>query len=275
MQGSGGELYIGTSDESQSWESLPGVGSSLNNVFGFDAFATTDGVHITQLTNNGFGSILNFGIARMADTPYGAFLGGANVQNGLNIWKDSTSPSTFPAPADLQIEMTGNKPLLSWNSDPNAVSYRVLRAPLTTFTDLSVFFHNPTITGSYVSVGTTASLSFKDSPITGSEQYLYFVVGEDAQGNLSDHSNLVYAPPLAPAPDFDELLAQVDGLGKTESLYLNGSRGGDEVHDHERERRGFREAVWQRAYLACESRRAPEGGRRYRSSLQRQLEDLR
>ena len=212
MQGSGGDLFIGASDESQTWESLPGFGATLAGVYGFDAFATPDGVYITQLTQNGFGNIMDFGIARMADTPYGAFLGGANVQSGLNIWKNSTFPSTFPAPGALQLELSGKSPVLSWDSDPQAVSYHVLRAPLTTFTSLAVFFKDPFITGTYVDIGTTSSTSFTDSPVLGSEQYLYFVVGADANGNLSDHSNLVYAPPLAPPADFDQLLSQVDSL---------------------------------------------------------------
>jgi ABC-type sugar transport system ATPase subunit len=222
-----GTLFLGSSDESNSWSFLPGITPSLNSIFGFDLFATQDGVHITQISHDGFHDGLNYGISRMTNTPFGMFIASANVQFGLGIWRNSILPSSFPAPQGLAIELSGNSPMLSWNAAAGAAKYRILRAPLVPYTLYPALFGNQTVTGEYEEIGTVTGTTFTDAPLGAGAQYLYMVQAEDASGKLSDPSNLAYAPPLQPPATFDGLRAQIERLRARK--YFTQAASGDEA----------------------------------------------
>ncbi|GAB4558298.1 MAG: hypothetical protein Kow0047_03290 [Anaerolineae bacterium] len=81
-----GNLYVGTFDTSTTLRNDPKVGPLARQFMGFDLYVTTDGLHFTPVSTNGFEDPYNFGVRTLASTPYGLFLGTANYYYGLQIW---------------------------------------------------------------------------------------------------------------------------------------------------------------------------------------------
>ena len=80
------ELYVGTYDASTSLKDqdpAPNIADGM----GFDLYRTPNGVDFEQLTTNGFNDKFNYGVRTLQATPYGMFLGTANVYYGLQIWR--------------------------------------------------------------------------------------------------------------------------------------------------------------------------------------------
>lgn len=88
-----GVLYVSTFDSSTTYRiSDPTIDPAL---MGFDLYSSTDGVHFTKITDNGFGDKFNFGGRTFASTPYGLALGTANYYYGLKVFlgKGAATPT--------------------------------------------------------------------------------------------------------------------------------------------------------------------------------------
>lgn len=81
-----GVLYVGTFDTSTTFRNDPKLGPFARRFMGFDLYASSDGIHFSPITTDGFGDPFNFGARTLASTPYGLFLGTANYYYGLQIW---------------------------------------------------------------------------------------------------------------------------------------------------------------------------------------------
>lgn len=79
-------LYVGTYDSSTVLKETP-LRPLLENVMGFDLFASTDGVHFRSITRDGFGHPLQVGCRNLISTPYGLFLGTATFYYGSYIFR--------------------------------------------------------------------------------------------------------------------------------------------------------------------------------------------
>ncbi len=81
----GGILYAGTNDDSWALRSTP-LAPYFRSEFGFDVFASKDGVAWSPVTRNGFGNLYNFGLRTFASTPVGLFAGAVNYAQGTEVW---------------------------------------------------------------------------------------------------------------------------------------------------------------------------------------------
>jgi len=80
----GGMLYAGTNDDSWGLMNTP-LAPYFQSEFGFDLFASQDGVAWTRLTRNGFGDEFDFGVRCLVPTPLGLFLGSVDYVEGTIV----------------------------------------------------------------------------------------------------------------------------------------------------------------------------------------------
>ena len=194
-----GWLYVGTQDQSAKWRNSS-FGKPLKDGFGFDLFTTSDGWHYSTVTRDGFGDIFNNGMRNFAATPYGYFMGTANHSHGTWIYKGVNRATPVAAPLRLEVESAPKVAGLSWEGSPNAVRFHVWRdAGFAAAVEIGV---------------TDASLptghGYVDKTIRPFHTFHYYVVAEDANGNLSEPSNRVPAPFRGPIATFKSLQAQLD-----------------------------------------------------------------
>lgn len=128
----------------------------------------------------------------------------------------SRGPGFVKPPERLEVEIKDGAVVLSWERPPEATRFRIFRSGFTSLRqaqdaanrqfqipdlDLDVW-----IPSSFVEIGTTDQFFFVDTTaLTDQRYYHYYVLAEDAQGNVSQPSNLVRAPSLAPVATFDSL----------------------------------------------------------------------
>jgi hypothetical protein len=253
MQSFGGGLYVGTYNSATNWKDIPLLGALLGHSMGFDLYRTSDnGWYFTPETMNGFGDPLSIGVRNFAATPYGLFVGAANDYHGLIIWRKGPNlPQRIPAPTRVEVEMHGGQPVLSWDAVPGAVGYEVQRAQLREINipairldwpppprpvasnleeptaqelqeggfDISDSRNVKNAPGRFFTVAETAGTRFVDGTTAAGGKYLYVVVAKAPDGKLSQPSNLVQAPSLAPVVTFTSLLGTVDSL-ESKGLFL-------------------------------------------------------
>ena len=150
-----GVLYVGTLDwswllqRSQSWarEFAPLVDAVLSPGYGFDVWASCDGVDWFPVTHNAFnGDPFDFGVRTLAPGRRGLFIGSANHAYGTRIWHYSGSgcssttgaqraraakapqPRAAEAPSHLLTDVQRDGTVLSWEPSAGAVRYRIERA---------------------------------------------------------------------------------------------------------------------------------------------------
>jgi hypothetical protein len=211
MQSHEGRLYVGTYDGTGEWNMLPGVPPQVADALGCDLYQTADGWYFSGLTTNGFGDTFSYGVRNFASTPFGLFVGTTNPFYGLQILLGTPQPR-LAAPERLEVEIAGQKPVLSWAPVNGAASYRIFRSPLRTVTVYPGLFGNPTLPAPYIEVGSTSGTTFTDAGLPRNTQYLYYVVAADASGGTSNESNLVRVPLLTPVMTFSALAAAFDVL---------------------------------------------------------------
>lgn len=212
-----GVLYVSTFDGSSLYKDTP-IEPKLKPFMGFDLWASTDGVHFAPVTINGFGDMFSFGGRALVPTPQGLFVGSANWWQGLRIWLGSVpSKSWALAPSDVHIAKGSfGRVGLSWTPSSKATLYHVYRStmawtklpqpsvPLYGDPETGLYSRKTTtlgaamIPGPYVEVGTTTSSHFVDRSSWWRGHYMYYVVGQDASGNLSAASNATTYPNIAP-----------------------------------------------------------------------------
>ncbi|MPY88883.1 MAG: hypothetical protein GEU99_13265 [Luteitalea sp.] len=139
MASDGDHLYLGTWDWSIGLQYLfPSLGlldpidKLFSHQYGFDLFRTSDGVHWTAVTQSGMGDPNNSGVRSLEATPIGLFIGTARQRNGFQIFKTAAeaSPASPSPPADVEADNQPGVVRLSWTPSPDAVQYRVYRAPV-------------------------------------------------------------------------------------------------------------------------------------------------
>jgi hypothetical protein len=83
-----GALFLGTNDWSHAARDTPGLRDLLGPGFGFDLYATCDGVRWWPVTTDAFGDGLhNFGLRTMAVLGDRLYLGSANHAEGTEVWE--------------------------------------------------------------------------------------------------------------------------------------------------------------------------------------------
>lgn len=231
-----GSLYIGTYNVSTWFRDHPDHGDSLQHILGADLYRTEDGRHFSAITTDGFtdpldpfGGKFDYGFRTMVETPYGMFMGSANDFYGLAIFRAKHKDTVKPEPpGHFQIEtLTNNLPLLSWQASesPLIAKYQVWRAEVDNIRireelnylnwDFTINDGNlieDTVAAPYEKVGETTGTDFIDSTILFSKKYLYYVVAETTQGEVSEQSNLATFPPYEPVLSFSSLLSKYDRL---------------------------------------------------------------
>jgi hypothetical protein len=80
-----GTLYVGTYDVGTELRKFP-IGSSIDSAFGFDFWASSNGIDFYPIDYRGFGDKFNYGVRSLKATPYGLFIGTANPFYGLQIY---------------------------------------------------------------------------------------------------------------------------------------------------------------------------------------------
>jgi hypothetical protein len=83
-----GALFLGTNDWSHAFRDTPWLRDALGPGFGFDLYATCDGVKWWPVTTDAFGDGLhNFGLRSMAVDNGHLYLGSANHVEGTEVWE--------------------------------------------------------------------------------------------------------------------------------------------------------------------------------------------
>lgn len=191
-------LYVGTHDQSTKWRNLIGLGKLLQPGLGFDLYATSDGWHYSAVTANGFGDKFNTGLRNFAVTPYGLFFGAANHFYGEQIYLGRNAANPVGTPRNLEAESAFKVAGLVWEGAPTAVKFHVFRSSL---------FGAPAEIGSTDATSPTGR-AYVDT-IRPFASYHYYVVAEDANGNMSEPSNVVRVPFRGPVPTFKLLEDQL------------------------------------------------------------------
>ncbi len=195
-----GQLYVGTFDSSTPWKNNATLRTPLRSNMGFGLYRTGDGWYFTNVTDTGFDEMFNFGVRNMASTPYGLFVGSANYYYGTNIYRSQPSTPVLAPPRNVEINtLCGGSPVLSWSPAPGAVRYEVSRSRLGNI-PLPGSATAPPVTAYYpitpTVVATTTTLGFRDPTAVTGQRYLYTVVADDGNGNLSSPSNRAEWPSL-------------------------------------------------------------------------------
>jgi hypothetical protein len=189
-----GSLLVGTQDQSTKWRNSPG-GAILADRMGADLYGSSDGWHFTMITRKGFGDIFNNGVRNFASTPYGLFLGTANHYYGTRILKASGVVSPVERPREFWLENRPEGAVLSWAGSPGAARYQVYR---------DNFFGDPIIQAVVEATG-PGMHSWVDRTVEPTKRYHYFVVAEDALGQVSGPSTMLSLPFAGPVPTFRTL----------------------------------------------------------------------
>jgi len=242
MQAHDDWLYVGTCDQSTALKEIPFINDMLEPYMGFDLFTTPDGEHFTMITRTGFNHRLDYGVRTFASTPYGLFLGTANEYYGTRVFRavhGEVYTIYFPlvqktgnqGSGNQEIRKSGNEGMpdflttdslttvlevesqdgpvvLSWELPSGATRFHIYRSDFTSHRQFQIpnLDSDIWIPGPFVEIGTTDQFFFVDTSVrTDQHYYHYYVVAEDAQGNISQPSNLVRAPSLAPVVTFDSL----------------------------------------------------------------------
>ncbi len=127
-------MYVGTYDYSTWNRTCPGKEVLLRENMGFDLYKSTDGVHFSAITMNGFGDKFEFGVRALKTTPYGVFVGSANFYYGTNVhrgYPSSRGSFWLDPPGRLWSWPISNPTegvLLGWEASPGATTYRVFRS---------------------------------------------------------------------------------------------------------------------------------------------------
>ncbi|MCH7787423.1 MAG: hypothetical protein IIC22_07925, partial [Chloroflexi bacterium] len=134
MDGDDSALYVGTYDYSTWNRTCPEKEILLRENMGFDLYKSTDGVHFSAITMNGFGDKFEFGVRALKTTPYGLFVGSANFYYGTNVHRGypTTRGSFWLDPPGRLWSWPISSPttgvLLGWEASTGATTYRVFRS---------------------------------------------------------------------------------------------------------------------------------------------------
>jgi hypothetical protein len=214
----GQNMFLGTWDWSvaiQQYQTLASLDNLFTHQYGTDVFRTEDGTRWSMITQAGFGDPNNSGTRTLVPTPIGMVLGTARQRFGAEVLlRAGPSPNPLPSPRRLRAQSSatsGQTVNLAWDPPPGAAKFNVYRAeviPSSTSTTPASFPYP------YNLVAQTAGTSYTEKAPTTLPS-LYYVRAIDANGNLSDPSNIVAAPSKsAPIP---VLACDINGDGYVDS----------------------------------------------------------
>jgi hypothetical protein len=273
-----GTLYAGTLDwswflqDSEKWspEWSPLINGVLSNEYGFDLWASCDGVDWLPVTRRAFGRDpkYDFGVRGLTPGWQGFFVGSANHAFGTRIWyarrSDCGSSTTARAaaapgargsgaPRHLLTDVQRDGIVLSWEPSGGAARYRVERAayvaaPLRAAGRAEV---RVPVRMHPVVLGTTSRPDFVDRTRQPGRRYEYQVFAVTGGGGRGVPSNVQLVPDPRPAATFEQLRDAASGsrasaaaIGRMDRL-----RGGRSVARLERLSRTARDdEVRQLAY---------------------------
>jgi hypothetical protein len=211
-----GSLIVGTHDQSTKWRNVLGA-NAIRPRMGADIYSTENGWDFTMITRTGFGDLFNSGIRNFAKTPHGLFVGTANHYFGTRIYRTvSTSRQSrtranaraLPPPGQLSVENAGGAALLSWEGPARAARFRIYRD--SGFADpVEIAVVEPTA---------GAVQLYRDSSIARFKSYHYFVLAEDAAGQLSSPSTMLGFPFDGPTPTVNSLRLAFAAAGASPDL---------------------------------------------------------
>ncbi len=217
-----GVLYASTYDSSTVWKNTS-LWQSLQPMIGFDLWASLDGLTWLPVTQNGFGDPFSYGGRTLAATDQGLFVGSANPYYGLRIWQGALSSTALQAaPTNLQSDATGNQGevALAWDAPSTATVFHVFRSqekqvalPWThpsdpTSAGASITWpHRIWVPSAYTEIGTSSTPHFVDTNARLDGHTSYYVVAQDARGNLSLPSNVTLATRTVPLPTLKLVIA--------------------------------------------------------------------
>jgi len=237
---SGQNIFLGTWDWGvaiQQYVSLISLDTLYTHQFGTDVYRSEDGIHWSVITQAGFGDPNNSGTRSLEATPVGVFLGTARQRFGAEVLvRTGASSNPLPSPRRLRAQSgvtSGQTVSLAWDPTPGATRFNVYRALVNPTAPSSSVLASAAISnpeGGTVNAGTAnspASFPFPYNLVaqtvgsTYTEQAptslpsLYYVRAVDANGNLSDPSDIVAAPSKsAPIP---VLACDINGDGYVDS----------------------------------------------------------
>lgn len=224
LQAHQGALYVGTFDQSKRYAQLvPALAPLVSWAYGFDLYRTSDGYYFSPITMTGFGDPFQTGIRTFASTPLGLFAGTVDYWYGLRVWQGIAASPVLAPPDRLEGEYLDGRVVLSWEAPAGATSFRVFRSDFgASSAAVPLPGDEPSVglPGPFREVGTTSQLVFEDTSVQPGQSYQYYVVAEDSAANVSDPSNLVRAPSLAPPVTFTGLMNMLIGWGARGPLTL-------------------------------------------------------
>jgi hypothetical protein len=246
-----GAIYAGTLDwswllqESEKWapEWSWLIESVLSHEYGFDLWASCDGVDWFAVTRTAFDRdpLFDFGVRTLVAGARGFFIGSANHASGTRIWHSTRSAcassggraraGAAQAPRHLLTDAQRDGTVVSWEPSDGPVRYRVERAeyveaPLSVWRPLSsanglppeAAAPQPAPPGApgsvelqvpvrkpFTTLGTTTRRFFVDRTAQPGTRYAYQVVAEDAAGRGPSASNVQVVPDPRPPATWKQL----------------------------------------------------------------------
>lgn len=222
-----GVLYAGTADNTTRYKEYPTYHEAVEYRGGFDLYRSVDGWYWEEITITGFGDPFQMGNRSLETSPLGVYVGSNNFWGGCVVWKGSTAEELSrltmasrgaektlkvflpppPAPRRLEAEAAGESVVLSWDSPYGADRFHVYRAD---WIDGDLLVEG--YPGPYVEIGVTDKFYFVDRPGLDRRRCHYKVKAEHEEKRLSEFSNLVIHPTLAPVQKIADLKERVQDM---------------------------------------------------------------
>ena len=222
-----GILYAGTADNTTRYKEYSTFEEALEYRGGFDLYRTVDGWYWEAVTITGFGDPFQMGNRSLETSPIGVFVGTNNFWGGCVVWQGITPKESSrlmmaaggaeragkvtlpppPAPRRLEAEAAGESVVLSWEPPDGAGRVHVYRADC--IEGIAPLDWYP---GPYGEIGVTDKFYFVDRPGPGHQRCHYIVKAEHEDRRLSESSNFVIYPSLAPVQKFADLKERVEEM---------------------------------------------------------------
>ena len=222
-----GVLYAGTADNTTRYKEYPTYHEAVEYRGGFDLYRSADGWYWEEITITGFGDPFQMGNRSLETSPIGVFVGTNNFWGGCVVWQGMTPKESSrlmmtaggaeragkvflpppSAPRRLEAEAAGESVVLSWAPPDGAGRFHVYRADWIEGPPLVDGYPGP-----YAEIGATDKFYFVDRPGPGSRRCRYIVKAEHDDRRLSEASNFVIHPSLAPAQKFADLKERVEEM---------------------------------------------------------------
>jgi hypothetical protein len=242
------EPYMGfdlfTTPDGEHFTMITSTGFDHRLDYGVRTFASTPYGLFLGTANEYYGTRVFRGVHGEVHTIYlplvqasgGSMMRARQPGPGPSVLQAPNHGSDFVKPPErLEVESQDGAVVLSWELPSGAARFRIYRSDFTSLQQalrqaqeghqntanhqLQIPDLDPDVwvPGPFVEIGTTDQFFFVDTPARPDQHYYhYYVLAEDAQGNISQPSNLVRVPFLRPVVTFDSLRNSVaDWAGRS------------------------------------------------------------